>query len=507
MAERGSTAESGEHGGAGSVIEHGRSAEQPSMTGRPTAPERVWDLVVIGGGTAGLVAARTAAGFGSRVLMIEEDRLGGDCLWTGCVPSKAYIAAAAAAAAAHTSSHLGVTAREVVVDFPAVMAHVRRAMEIIAPDDSAESLEEAGVEVLQGRAVFSGERTLEVDGRTIRFHQAFIGTGGSPAPLDVPGADRVPVLTSSTFWDLDEQPERLLVLGGGAIGCEIAQATARLGSSVTVVHRGARLLAKEGEKASAVIAAALARDGVDLRMGRQVVSLEPGLATLDDGVTVPFDRMLQATGRRPNTAGLGTDAAGVDLDERGNVIVDNRLRTSNPRIWASGDVVGRQLYTHTAGVDGSIAAGNAVLGLSRTVDTSAVPRVTFAHPEVAAVGVAPEEAGRRGMHVTTVEHHDLDRAVCEGETDGFTQLVVDRRGRIRGGVIVGPRAGESLGGVGVAIRNGLTVSDIAKATHAYPTFTDAVWKAAVAEVRAGLKTGVTGRAVGVLHRVRRRRVS
>lgn len=484
-----------------------RDATEPDAT-EPDAPEqKEWDLVVIGGGTAGLVAARTAAGFGASVLLIEAERLGGDCLWTGCVPSKSLIAAASAAATARGSAHLGVTSTGVTVDFPRVMAHVHSAMELIAPDDSAESLEEDGVQVLQGRAVFTGERTVEVACRSIRFHQAVIGTGGSPTTPEVPGAAEVEILTSSTFWDITELPQRLLVLGGGAIGCEIAQAMARLGSEVTLVHRGTRILAKEDEKAAAIVADALIADGVTLRLERSATAFAGDTVTLDDGSVVGFDVVLAAMGRRSNTDGLGLDRAGVDVDEKGNVQVDDRLRTSNPRIWSAGDVSGLPQFTHTAGVNGSIAATNAILGLTRRVDSDAVPRVTYTHPEVASVGVQPSEAAERGWKVVTREHADLDRAVCEADVSGYSSLVVDSRGRIHGGTIVGPRAGESLGEIGVAIRNKLTTSDLANTTHAYPTFTDGVWKAAVSDVQARLKLGVTGTATGVLRRIRQRRVA
>lgn len=468
---------------------------------------RTWDLVVVGGGTAGLVASRTAAGFGSRVLLIEEDQLGGDCLWTGCVPSKSLIAAASAAYIARGSAHLGVLAGDVTVDFGAVMDHVHAAMQTIAPEDSAESLEESGVTVLAGRAVFTGEGTIDVGGRSIRFHQAFIATGGAPVLPDVPGAEDVDILTSSTFWNIREQPKRLVVIGGGPIGCEISQAMARLGSSVTLVHRGPRILAKEDRRAGDIVTAALVADGVQLRLDRSVAAFsrsERGQTlTLDDATTVEFDVVLSATGRTPNTAGLGLETVGVATDDKGNIVVDARLRTTNSRIWAAGDVNGAPQFTHTAGVNASLGVTNAILGLTRTVDTVAVPRVTFTHPEVAAVGIQPTAAAGLGLRVRTIEHTRLDRAVCEAQPSGYTSLVVDSRGRIRGGTIVGPRAGESLGEICVAVRHGLSTSDLAGTTHAYPTFTDAVWKAAVDDVQHRLGSGIVSRVIGALHAVRR----
>ena len=465
-----------------------------------------WDLVVIGGGTAGLVASRTAASFGSRVLLVEELQLGGDCLWFGCVPSKSLIAAATAVTVARRSSHLGVTATDVTVDFARVMQHVNEARATIEPVDSAEALHRDGIDVVHGRAVFTGARTVEVDGQSIGFAQAMVATGGSPSVPELPGADTANILTSTTFWDITELPANLVVLGGGAIGCEIAQAMARLGSTVTLVHRGDRILPKEDEKAATVIAAALRDDGVTLRLGRSASSFEAGAVLLDDGSRLPADVVLAAIGRRSNTKGLGFEKAGVALDDKGNVRVDDKLRTTNPRIWSAGDVSGLPQFTHTAGVNGSIAASNAVLGLRRSVDSDAVPRVTFTHPEVGAVGIQPSEASEHGYEVVTIEHHHLDRAIAEAATSGFTQLVIDGKGRMFGALVVSPRAGETLGELSLAVKNGLTTNQIAGTTHAYPTFDDAVWLAAVANVSARLKQGVVGGATKLLRAVRSRRV-
>lgn len=476
-----------------------------SITAEAASAE-LWDFIVIGGGTAGLVASRTAARFGSRVLLIEEHQLGGDCLWFGCVPSKSLIAAASAATIAQRSTHLGITATGVTVDFGRVMRHVRDARVTIAPVDSAEALHRDGVEVLHGRAMFTGPRTVDVAGHSIGFAQAMIATGGSPSVPELPGADLANIRTSTTFWDITDLPANLVVLGGGAIGCEIAQAMARLGSKVTLVHRGDRILPKEDPKAAAIVTAALIEDGVTLRLERSTDSFEADAVLLDDGTRLPADLILAAIGRRSNTAGLGVDAAGVDLDDKGNVHVDDKLRSSNPRIWAAGDVSGLPQFTHTAGVNGSIAAANSSLGISRTIDSAAVPRVTYTHPEVAAVGVQPSEAQKAGYEVVTIEHHDLDRAIAEAETSGFTQLVIDGKGRIFGGLVVSPRAGETLGELSIAVKSGLTTGQIAGTTHAYPTFNDAVWLAAVADVQKRLKVGLVGGATKVLHAIRSRRV-
>ena len=470
-----------------------------------------WDFVVIGGGTAGLVASRTAARFGARVLLIERDRLGGDCLWTGCVPSKSLIAAAHATATAQQSVLLGIRARDVAVDFSAVMKHVQAAIGTIAPVDSAESLEHDGVTVLHEDAQFVNGKTLIAGGQEIRFRQAMIATGGRPRRLEVEGADTVTTLTSESVWDLDTLPERLLVVGGGAIGCELGQAMARLGSRVTLIQRGPRLIPKESAEAEAIISAALTADGVDVRTSaivQRVVSSDgrAGSGHLDDGTLVEFDRVLVALGRTPNTSSLGLERANVDTDEHGRVLIDDHLRTSNSRIWAAGDVTPLPPFTHTAGVNGSIAASNAILGLRRKVDRRVIPRVTFTQPEVAAVGLQAADSVMSQHRVVTVDRRHLDRAIAESATVGFTQIITDRAGVLLGATIVGPRAGESLAEVTIAVKNRLTASQIAGTTHPYPTFNDAVWNACVSIVRDRLSDGLLRRVINTMFAIRRARM-
>ncbi len=468
----------------------------------------MWDLVVIGGGTAGLVAARTAVSFGARVLLVERDRLGGDCLWTGCVPSKSLIAAANAAVTAWHSTGLGIDTQHAAVDFDAVMRHVRAAMATIAPTDSAESLKRDGIAVLGAEAEFIDGRTLLAGDQRIRFRQAVIATGGHPRVLAAPGADTVAMLTSENVWGLDALPQRLLVIGGGAIGCELGQAMARLGSRVTLIQRGGRLLPKESAEAEAIISAALAADGVEVRTGhtvQRIVSPDAvaGVAHLDDGTTVEFDRVLVALGRIPNSGGLGLEKAKVRTDDLGRVLVDDHLRTNNSRIWAAGDITPLPQFTHTAGINGSIAASNAILGLKRKVDRLAVPRVTFTQPEVAAVGLQAARSVTSRHRVITIDHQHVDRAVAEATTAGFTQIITDRAGTLLGATIVGPRAGESLAEVTMAVKNRLTAGQIAATTHPYPTFNDAVWNACVSIVRDRLSGGLLKRAIRGLFTIRR----
>lgn len=459
------------------------------------------DLLVIGGGTAGLVGAQTAAALGARTLLVERERTGGDCLWTGCVPSKALLAAATAAADARGAGRLGVDTGQVTVDFARVRAHVKAAIDAIEPKDSPEALASAGIGVVAGDAVLTGPDTALVDGRTVRFRSALLATGAAPLLPPIDGLAGVEPLTSDTVWDLEELPRRLVVLGAGPIGCELGQAFARLGAEVTLVDGSDRVLGPEDADAATLVDAALRRDGVRLRLGAEGTRVEPGLLHLADGGSVPFDRLLVAVGRRPRTGDIGLEAAGVALADSGAVAVDGALRTSNPRIWAAGDVTGPPYFTHVAGVHGSLAASNAVLGLRRTVDP-VVPRVTFTSPEVAALGVRPSEAGARGLTVRRVEHATVDRAVAEGVTDGFTWLVLDRKRRVVGAVVVGPRAGETLGELSLAVRKGLTSADLAGTTHAYPTYADALVDAALEDVRARLASPPARIAFGVLRWVR-----
>ena len=491
--------------------------DAPSPASPHSAPATALDveLLVIGGGTAGLVAAKTAARFGASTLLVEAHRMGGDCLWTGCLPSKSFIAAADLAARARDGERLGVHVDGVRVDFAAVMRHVHAAIHEIEPADSAEVVEATGAQVIMGRARFTGPRTAEivpVDGSaavTVRFRQAIIATGSAPEVPDLPGIDALEVLTSDDVWGPTAQPERVAVVVAGAIGSELSQAFARLGTQVTLVQRNARVLPKEDPDASTLVAAAMEHDGIDVRVSTTVERVEAGedgragILHLSDGTSVAFDRLLVALGRSPRIAGLGLDAAGVRLDERGYVAVDSALRTSNRRIWSAGDVSGLPQFTHIAGVNGSLAATNAVLGLRRAVDADAVPRVTFTHPEVAAVGLAPTDAAAAGCAVREVQHAHTDRAIAEGSVEGFTRLVVDAKGRVRGAVIVGPRAGESIGEAALAVRQGITTSAIASTTHPYPTYSDALWNAAIADVRVRLERGAVAGAIRMLARWRK----
>lgn len=465
------------------------------MSRRPDP--RIWDLVVIGGGSAGLVAAHTAAEVGARVMLVERDRTGGECLWTGCVPSKALVGAASHVAALRRDVGYA-SAAGVTVDGRAVMAHVRSVIAAVAPRDSVESLEAAGVVVRTGSAAFTGPASIGVDGADAVFRRAIIATGSDPYVPDVPGLRAAGPLTTDTVWDLEELPPRLLVIGGGPVGCELGQSFARLGSAVTIVEAAERLLPRHDPRASALVDAALRHDGVDVRTATRLVEVDPDrrLAVPVAGSGIGFDAVLVATGTRARTADLGTAAAGVALARDGAVLVDRRLRTSNPRIYAAGDVTPLPHLTHVASYLAGIAATNAVLGLRLPADDTVVPQVVYTDPEVASVGLPTWSVpGGPAPPVAFLPHTEVDRAVIDGRTDGFTALRTTRlRTRVTGATIVGPRAGESIAEAGLAVRRRAGLAVLSTTMRAYPTYGYGTWDAAVAEVRR-MTRRLGGRAV------------
>ncbi|MEN3584231.1 FAD-dependent oxidoreductase [Streptomyces sp. ZYX-F-203] len=450
-----------------------------------------YDLVVVGGGSAGLTAARTAGRFGARALLVERDRLGGDCLWTGCVPSKALLGVAAEVRAARRAEVYGFAPVAGAADLTAVMREVTRAVRAIEPHDSAETLASHGVEVEHGTAAFTGPRSLTVAGREVSFRYAVIATGSSPDLAPVPGLAESRPLTSDTVWGLTELPDRLVVMGGGAVGCELGQAFSRLGSRVTILEAEERLVPGEEPEASRVLRARLEGEGVTVRTGHRAERVDSGTVLGPDG-PLPYDALLAVTGRRAATRGLGTSAAGVARSAGGAVRTDGRLRTTNHRIYAAGDVTGRSAFTHLGGTQGAAAAADALLGARRPIDYRAVPHVTYTDPEIARVGLTTTAARERyggTTRVHTLANDRVDRAVADGRTEGFTTLVLGPRGRIVGATVVAPRAGETIGHLAAAVRLGWTPSEYARTTHPYPTYADGPWHAALADVHRRLDRG------------------
>ncbi|MEM8902729.1 MAG: NAD(P)/FAD-dependent oxidoreductase [Actinomycetota bacterium] len=440
------------------------------------------DLAVVGGGTAGLVAALVASAVGLDVVLVEAERTGGDCLWTGCVPSKSLLAAAETAHRMRTADRFGLEPVEPTVDLGKVLARVREVQAAIEPVDSPERLRAEGIAVVEGRGRFAAPGRLVVETaegeQTIGFGRAVVATGSSPSIPPIPGLAEADPLTTDTIWELDELPRRLLVVGGGAIGAELGQAFARLGSSVTLVEAADRLLGALPADAAAVIDGVLRTEGVEIRTGRTVTAIDAGHAVLDDGERVPFDRVLVAVGRRPRTAGLGLDVVGVELDDRGAVMVDDRLRTTADGIYAGGDVTDLRPLTSVAAAHGRHIGVHAAFGYGAPPPVATVPSVVYTSPEVAVVG----EVGDVGATHVRLDHADHDRSLTAGEPHGFTELVADRRGRLVGATVVGAAAGEAIAELAAAVRNGSKVTELS-APHAYPSFSDATARAAEEWIR------------------------
>lgn len=433
-----------------------------------------FDLVAIGGGTGGLAAVRAAAVAGKRAALITDAPIGGDCTWTGCVPSKTLISAAASG-----------------MDFPDAMARVRSTVEHIAGTEDAEVLEREGVTVIEGRGRLVGGMTVDVGGTRLTAGHIVVATGSRPAVPPIPGLAGVDVVTNENVWELDQLPERLGVVGGGAIGCELAQAFARLGSEVTQWEVKDRLLAVEEPEASQVIERVFTGTGIDVRTGASmngVEGLPGGRALLDAGGDRPVevDRILIAAGRVPNTSGLGLEAAGVRLTPSGHVAVDGRLRTTAAGIWAVGDVNGVLPFTHAANEQGVVVGRQAAgVRMNWRFQPDRVPVTTFCSPEVARVGVT-EARAPRGARVAYLPMTENDRAITEGRTEGFIKLIAAPRGvlrhvaggRIVGATVVADRAGEMIHEPAMAMLLRSFTARLAQLSHAYPTWSVGMQKAA-----------------------------
>ncbi|MFW6345005.1 MAG: FAD-dependent oxidoreductase [Halomonas sp.] len=465
---------------------------------RPTRFDH--DIVVIGGGSAGLVASYIAAAVKARVALVERERLGGDCLNTGCVPSKALIRAARSAQEVRQARRYGIEAGEPRVDFPAVMAHVRRAIREIEPHDSRERYAGLGVEVHAGEARLEDPwrvRVMGPDGeRRLTTRHVIIASGASPAVPPLPGLEAVEALTSDTLWELETLPERLLVLGGGPIGCELGQAFARLGSRVSLVEMGAQLLPREDAEVAAEVARRLATEGVTLHLDTRALRVVDDAAdghALEvehrDGSgevwceRLPFSHLLVAVGRRANVEGMGLEALGVETRDDGTLAVDETLQSVLPNVWACGDVAGPFQLTHAGAHQAWHATVNALFGELRRfrVNYRALPAVTFTDPEVARVGLSEGEARERGVafEVTRYALAELDRAIAEGSSEGFVKvLTVPGRDRILGATIVGEGAGEMLAEFTLAMTRGIGLNRLLGTVHPYPTRSEAVKAAA-----------------------------
>jgi pyruvate/2-oxoglutarate dehydrogenase complex dihydrolipoamide dehydrogenase (E3) component len=437
-----------------------------------------YDLVVVGGGAAGLGAARAGAAAGVRTLLVSAGEIGGECTFTGCVPSKTLIEAAARGAT-----------------FPAAMAAVRDAVAAIAATETAGALAREGIDVVRGQAVFTGAREIRVAGRLLRAGRVVIASGSRPAIPPVPGLAETAYLTNETVFGLDRLPGRLAVLGGGAAGCELAQAFGRLGSQVTLIEAAPRLLAAADPAASGIIERVFRAEGISVHTGLAATAVKyngRGVElSLTSGEEIAADQVLVAAGRVPAAGQLGLANAGVRVDEHGCIVTDRHLATTAPGIYAAGDVTGRMPFTHAAHAMGRLAARNALRrGWSRpgSFTTAAVPWVVFTDPEVAQVGLTEPQAAasRPGARVACLPMGETDRAVTAGRPDGFVKLIAGRRrllgeaggGRVLGATIVAARAGEMIHEPALAMRTGMFTGRLAQTVHAYPTWSLAIQQAA-----------------------------
>ena len=441
------------------------------------------DLCVIGAGSAGLSLAAGAVQMGASVVLIEKHRMGGDCLNTGCVPSKALLAAAHAAQSARQAARFGVELPEPVVDFARVHAHVHGVIGAIAPHDSVERFEGLGCTVIQAAARFTGPAEVMAGGQRIRARRFVIATGSTAAIPPVPGLAETPHLTNETIFDLTERPDHLLVLGGGPIGIEMAQAFRGLGAQVTVIERGG-ILPRDEPEAVALLREVLTGQGITLVEGAQVAQTRPRTmmgveVELADGTILAGTHLLVAAGRKPNMEGLDLSLAGVECTPRG-MTVDARLRSSNRRVFAAGDVAGGPQFTHVAGYHAGVLIRNILFGLPARVDYTALPWVTYSDPELAHVGLTEAEA-RLASHPVQVLTQPLagnDRAQAERSTEGLAKIILGAKGRILGATILAPRAGEMIGLWGLAIQAKMKIGAVAQMMAPYPTMSEISKRAA-----------------------------
>ena len=469
-------------------------------------PKPSYNLVVIGAGAGGLVSAAGAAGVGARVALIESHLLGGDCLTVGCVPSKLLLRCAKAAAAVRNAAEFGVKVDgEISVDFGFVMERLRRLRASIAPVDSAQRYsEKLGVDVFIGKGQFTGKNTIEVNGQTLNFAKAVVATGGTAAVPNIPGLKQAPYLTNASVFNLTELPARMGVIGAGPIGLELAQAFQRLGSQVTVFSRSDKIMPKEDPEAAKIVENAMRRDGVTFAYNVTYKSVESrdGKAPVsmvienDQGErALEFDVLLVATGRKPNVKGLGLEDAGIEFDERLGVKVNDRMQTTNPDVYAVGDVASKYQFTHMSDFGARLVIRNALFFGRDKFSNFIIPWTTYTEPEVAHVGLYEKDLKEQNIEFLTFsrEFADVDRGIVDGETEGFVKIHVKKgKDQILGATIVGSHAGDMISEITVAMQAGMGLGKLANVIHPYPTAAEAIRQCGDAYNRSRLTPTVKG---------------
>jgi pyruvate/2-oxoglutarate dehydrogenase complex dihydrolipoamide dehydrogenase (E3) component len=469
--------------------DHRLLEELPSTAWHNPRSVGKYDFVSLGGGPAGTLAACAAAALGAKVALIERDLLGGTCLNTGCIPSKSILRTSRLYADMRGAENFGAQVpKDIRVDFAATMARMRRIRARIGRRNSAERLSALGIDVYFGAARFTGPNTLAVDGRTLRFRKALIATGSRPLIPPVLGLVEAGYLTHENVFDLTECPRRLLVIGGGPLGCELAQAFCRFGSQVTIVQNEPMFLSQEERDAAQILSTALARDGVEIHLNTNAVNVrvegkQKLVNLLSDGNkrTVIVDQILVGIGRTPNVQEINLEAAGVEYNDVAGVRVNDFLQTTNSRIYASGDVCLEHKFIHIEDASAHMVVRNALFWGRKRLSRLTIPWCTYTDPEIAHVGLYVAEAIRRGIPVKTftVLMHDVDRAIVDGEEEGFVKIhAQEGTDKILGATVVARHAGEMINDISLAIGSGIGLRTLARVIHPYPTQAAAIKMAA-----------------------------
>lgn len=443
-----------------------------------------YDIVIIGGGSGGLVVASAAAQLNAKVALVEKSRLGGDCLWFGCVPSKSLLHASRVAHEVKHSSRFGIYTTPPDIQFSEATGHVQNVISTIQPHDSPERFESLGVEVIFGEGQFKDQKTFTVNGRDLKARAFVVSTGSRPQVPPIEGIEEAGFLTNEQIFSLKERPQSLAVIGAGPIGCELGQAMHRLGSQVTIVSSREQILPKEDPEAALVVEKQLEADGVNILRGERAKKVEviDGKKHLWVGKEkIVVDEILVSSGRVPNVHSLNLEAAGVEYTEKG-IVVNQKLQTTNKRIYGCGDVIGGYQFTHVAGYEAAVVVQNALFFPSAKADYRVIPWATFTEPELARVGLSEKQARDRygdKIEVLKQEFADVDRAQAERATEGFAKIITTSKGEILGAHLVGPSAGELIHEIILAMKNKLPVSALTGIIHIYPTLSEVNSKAAL----------------------------
>ncbi|MEG4840650.1 mercuric reductase [Microcoleus sp. B9-D4] len=461
-------------------------------------PASSYNLVVIGAGPAGLIVAAGAAGLGAKVALIEKHLMGGDCLNVGCVPSKALIRSSRTVGDIWEANKFGVNVSDSVeVDFAAVMERLRRIRAGISDVDSVQRYQDKlGVDVFLGSGRFTSNNTVEVGGQTLRFKKAVIATGARALQPQIPGLLEAGYLTNETVFNLTERPQRLAVIGAGPIGCELAQAFRRLGSEVVLLHKNAQILDKEDADAATIVQQAFLREEIQLILESTIERVENTntgkviyYQSKGKEASVTVDEIIVSTGRSPNVEGLNLEAIGVEYDTQTGVFVNDNLQTTNPRIYAAGDICMKHKFTHAADFAARIVIQNTLFFGRKKLSALTIPWCTYTNPEIARVGIGEHEAKEKGIDIDTflIPFSQVDRAIIDGEEEGFVKIHVKKGSdKILGATIVARHAGDMISEITLAMVNNIGLGKIASTIHPYPTQADAIRKAGDAYNRTRL---------------------